>query len=356
MKRVRSAVGLVARGSRRRLLVCLAAALPAVLLAGATAIPRDRTAHDVAAMRAPSPDRERRAFSAGSWWNTPLPDRTPLHPAGPAILTYLRTGPDSKGGCLHLAGAEADSWGAPIFWSQPTDPTYDVRGTGPTLPPELHHLRIPRDARPAENSDGMMTIYDLDRGYVVALEKAAYNTRTRTWTASGGTVTYLDSNGLDVRTGRSDDSRNVGTHRGNNGATMAVSWDQVQAGALSHVLKVAVGPTASDRHIFPMVGSDGTYLGHDPAVPPEGLRLRIKASVDLAALDLAPQAFVIARALQRYGFYIGDSGGSTALKLEDTSAEGRGQLWNVERDALCGLPFEPRYWQVVAETYDPTMR
>jgi hypothetical protein len=135
---------------------------------------------------------------------------------------------------------------------------------------------------------------------------------------------------------------------------MAVSWDQVQEGEIRHVLKIASGPPAADRYIFPMVGSDGHYDGSDPAVPPEGLRLRLKPSVDLEALGLAPDALVIATAIQRYGVYIGDSGGRTALKVENTIEEGRGPLWNVDRDALCGLPFSERYWDVVAESYDPT--
>ena len=75
---------------------------------------------------------------------------------------------------------------------------------------------------------------------------------------------------------------------------------------------------------------------------------------DLAARGLTGEALVIARALQRYGFYFGDSGGTTALKLENTVAEGRGRLWRVQADALCGLPFTPAYWDVVAEGYDPS--
>ena len=63
---------------------------------------------------------------------------------------------------------------------------------------------------------------------------------------------------------------------------------------------------------------------------------------------------MIARALQGYGFYIGDSGGTTALKLQNTRAEGQGQLWAVSADALCDLPFTSEYWDVVAEDYDPT--
>jgi hypothetical protein len=299
--------------------------------------------------------RPYRAFEPGSWWNTPLPAAVPLDPNGDKILHYMRTAPQSGGGCLRLAGAGNGKWGTPIYWARPADPTYDVQGVV-NGPPELHHLRIPARAEPADNNDGSMTIYDLQRGYVVALTNARYHSWNNTWTASGGTVTYLKSNGLAAATGRSDDPRNRGTHRGNNGATMAAQYNEVHAGAIRHVLKVALGPEASSRYVFPMVGSDGGYHGSSPAVPPEGLRLRIKPSVDLNQLGLSGQALVIARSLQRYGFYLGDSGGSTALKLEDTVAEGRGQLWTLPADALCRLRFLPRYWDVIAPGYDPTSR
>lgn len=301
-----------------------------------------------------SPARTVRAFSADSWWNTPLPDETSLHPEGDRILRYLRTAPESGRGCLTLAGAGKSRWGQPIYWAGDGDPSYDVAGIGDRRPPELAELRIPDGARPAANSDGSMSIYDLEKGYVVALTQASYDGGSRTWSAAGATVTYLDSNGLHVDTGRSDDPRNRGTHRGNNGATMAVSWDQVHAGAIRHVLKVAVGPEVANRYVFPMVGSDGEFEGQNSRVPPQGLRLRIKASVDLERAGLAPEALVIARALQRYGFYIGDSGGTTALKLENTMAEGRGQRWRLPPDALCGLPFSPANWDVVEEGYDPS--
>jgi len=299
------------------------------------------------------PTRPYRAFLPNSWWNTPLPQKTPLDPYGAQILHYLRTAPQSGHGCLRLAGAGNSDWGTPIYWAKPSDPTYDVTGVHGG-PPELSHLQIPVSAEPADNNDRSMTIYNLAKGYVTALTNARYHSWNNTWTASGGTVTYLDSNGLSDGTGRSDNPHNRGTHRGNNGATMAVAYNEVQAGAIRHVLKVALGPEASKQYVFPMTGSDGGYTGNNPAVPPEGLRLRIKPSVDLSKFGLSGQAMIIAQALKKYGFYIGDSGGSTALKLENTRAEGRGQLWTVSADALCGLPFTPQYWDVVAPGYDPT--
>jgi hypothetical protein len=295
----------------------------------------------------------RRAFWANSWWNTPLPRHPPSYEWDTQVLQYLRTAPESGPGCLVLAGAGDSPWGQPIYRARSSDPAYRVQVAGLHLP-ELRSLRIPHGAQPANNSDGSMTIYDQTKGYVVMLTNARYVPSSRSWAAAGATVTYLRSNGLNVRTGRSDDPRNRGSHRGNNGATAAVSWDEVKNGEIRHVLKVASGPQLSDRFVFPMVGSDGDYTGGNPAVPPEGLRLRIKRSVDLDKMSLDPSALVIARALQRYGFYIGDSGGTTALKLENTVAEGRGQLWKVSSDALCGLPFTPQYWDVVQPGYDPS--
>lgn len=302
----------------------------------------------------PSTPRTLRAFTPTSWWNTPLPRDAPTASGAAKILDYLRTGPESGPGCLLLAGSRDSHWGTPIFWAGPTDAEYHVQRTRLRLPAELRSLRIPDGARPSNNNDATMIVYDVDKGYAVALTDAHHNQAADTWSASGATVSYLDSNGLDVGTGRSDERRNTGTHRGNNAPTMVVSWDQVQQGAVNHVLKIASGPSLADRYVFPMTGSDGKYNGSDPAVPPAGLRLRIKPTVDLERLDLAPDALVIARAIQRYGVYLGDSGGRTALKLENTEVEGRGELWNVERDGLCTLPFTPAFWDVVAEGYDPS--
>lgn len=308
----------------------------------------------------PPPDRHRpavvdgaplRAFTADSWWNTPLPSDAPSDPSASAILRYMSTADEAGEGCVRLAGAGNSSWGQPVYWAGPGDPEYDISLRNFDEVPELRNLRIPRGARAAGNNDGSMTVFDVQRGYTVAFTDSAYDEGADRWSASGATVTYLDSNGLDVRTGKASDDRNVGSHRGNNGAVMMARLDEVDAGRIDHVLKVASGPEVSKDHVFPMVGSDGS--SRDPAAPPQGLRFRIKPSVELDALGLEPQALVIAEALQRYGFYIGDSAGVTALKLEDTRAEGRGQGWQIPPTALCGLPLSPQYWDVLPAGYEP---
>lgn len=289
-----------------------------------------------------------RAFSSGAWWNTALPSTTPEHPNEAAILNYLRTAPDNGGGFLRLAGAGSNKWGQPVYWAHAGDKEYNVRWSSGLRQPELDHLRIPSTMMAAQTSDGALTLFDVGRGYVVAMTRAAYSGATHTWSVDGATVTYLASNGLDARAPGSNDTRNSGSHRGNNGATMMVRFDEVQAGRVPHVVKIACGPEASPDFVFPMVNSDG-----DAASSPlkQGLRLRIRPQVDLSAMGLSADALVIARAAQTYGVYCGDSGGNTALKLENTAVEGRGQLWTVQAEALAGLPFTTAFWDVLPEQY-----
>lgn len=293
-----------------------------------------------------------RMFAPGSWWNTPVPAAAPESPDAGQILRYMSTAAQAAPGYLHLAGAGASPWGQPYYWAGSGDPTYRVRSTRFALPPELASLRIPKGARAADTSDGAITVVDQQRGYVASLWHAAYHADSHTWSAGGAQVSYLDSNGLDARTNKSDNPHNGGSLRGNNGAVAGVRFDEVKAGSIDHVLKIALGPDASLRHVFPMVGSDGS--SNDPFAPPTGLRLRIKPSVDLKTLNLTPEALVIARAIQRYGVYVGDDAGTTSLKLENTRVEGRGQLWTLPGSALRSLPFTSSFWDVLPEGYDPS--
>jgi hypothetical protein len=194
-----------------------------------------------------------------------------------------------------------------------------------------------------------MIVYDPARGYVAHLSKAAFDEAASAWEVSGGSIAYLDSNGIDGRLDGADDPRNLGSFRGYNGAVAVVRYDEVAAGRVEHVTKVAVADSAN-RAVWPMVNSDGDSM--DPAAPPQGTRIRIRPDVDLGQYDLHPQALIVATALQEYGAIIGDSsGGPVALKLEDTVTEGRGQLWELAPDALCAVPIDA--FEVIAYEYHP---
>jgi hypothetical protein len=290
-----------------------------------------------------------RAFSLDSYWNTPLPVDAPVDENSEDFVSFLIG--DNEADYLRIVGAESSGgWGEPIYWAKPSDPVYNVKATRYTLPPAFTSVRIPLAAQPPQTSDAQMTIYDLEAGSVYKLQKARYDEATDTWSAGGGSWYSTTSNGLNRALPESDDVRNHG-HRGIPPATHAVRYDEVQAGRIDHVLKIAVN-TANENHVWPMTGSDGDSL--DPAALPQGARLRIKPSVDLSRLALNPDALTIARALQRYGAVVGDSSGSnTNLKVENTVIEGKGWLWKgrLTASALQAIPFSN--YEVVQLGYNP---
>lgn len=290
------------------------------------------------------------AFGSTSYWNTPLPADAPLDPNSAAMMAWLQG--DNTTNYIHLAGASANGlWGNPIYWSTDKDPTYSVINTCRfNQPPEFGQMRIPVGAEPDPTADSAMTVYDLQKGLVYALHWASYDASADRWSACGGTVYYLNSNGLARDAAGSDEPRNAG-HRGVPPSTYAVRLDEIRHGDIDHILKISVNTTGC-AFVFPMVGDEcGTTAA---LAPPEGTRIRIDPSVNLSGLGLSPAALVIARALQRYGAVIGDqSGGPATLKLENTMAEGRGQLWNgvLSNDSLRAIPLDD--YEVIRPGWQP---
>ena len=81
-----------------------------------------------------------------------------------------------------------------------------------------------------------------------------------------------------------------------------VRWDEVAAGEITHALRFTA-PATRDTYIYPArheAGSPGASL------PPMGLRVRLKDTVNLNGLS--HDAKVIAVALQRYGMILADNG------------------------------------------------
>lgn len=248
------------------------------------------------------------AFADVSEWNRPLPIGAPVDPSSDAFVREL------KGFDPSVSSPRLDdgAWGQPIYWATQGDPEY-------AIPPLPFAVRIPAGAVPAATSDAQLTVFDVARGYVIGLQKAAFDGRT--WTARWTAIYYLGSNGLDGELRESDDPRNRG-HRGCPPPLHAVRWDEVQAGEIGHVLKVAIRRTAS-AHVYPASAN-----ARGSGMIPEGAVFRIKPTVDLRARGLQGAALVTATAMQRYGVVVSDQAGvPLALKLENLAAEGRLQRW-----------------------------
>jgi len=80
-------------------------------------------------------------------------------------------------------------------------------------------------------------------------------------------------------------------------------WDEVERGVIDHALRFTA-PETRRAYVYP--ARHYASSSSDPALPPMGLRVRLKAGVNIASFP--KQARVVLRALQRYGMILADNG------------------------------------------------
>jgi hypothetical protein len=119
----------------------------------------------------------------------------------------------------------------------------------------------------------------------------------RGWTAGSGAVWNLRSNHLRPAGWTSADAAGLPMFPG------LARWDEAARGVIDHALRFTA-PQTRRAYVYPArhYASSST----DPTLPPMGLRVRLKASVDIASFPR--QARVVLRALQRYGMILADNG------------------------------------------------
>lgn len=119
------------------------------------------------------------------------------------------------------------------------------------------------------------------------------------WKAGSGAVWNLNSNALRPKKWTSADAAGLPILAG------LARYDEVAAGAIDHALRFTV---SKSQRAFLWPARHDASSSTNPNLPPMGLRLRLKASVNVAAYP--PQSRVILTALQRYGMIVADNGSS----------------------------------------------
>jgi hypothetical protein len=117
------------------------------------------------------------------------------------------------------------------------------------------------------------------------------------WTAGSGAVWSLRSNHLRPAGWTSADAAGLPIFPG------LARWDEVSRGVIDHALRFTASRT---RRAYVYPARHYASSSSDPSLPPMGLRVRLKASVDVASFPR--QARVVLRALQRYGMILADNG------------------------------------------------
>ncbi len=117
------------------------------------------------------------------------------------------------------------------------------------------------------------------------------------WTAGSGAIFNLRSNHLRPAGWTSSDAAGLPILPG------LARYDEVAAGSIDHALRFTA-PCTAPRYVYPARHEASTC--HGANLPPMGLRVRLKAGVNISGLPY--QARVVAEALKRYGMILADNG------------------------------------------------
>ncbi|HXQ22050.1 MAG TPA: hypothetical protein VN812_10295 [Candidatus Acidoferrales bacterium] len=123
--------------------------------------------------------------------------------------------------------------------------------------------------------------------------------RGRIWRAGSGATWDLNSDALRTAGWTSADAAGLPILPG------LVRYDEVTAGAITHAVRVTVSRT-QQAFLWPARHEAGA--SSDPTLPPMGLRLRLRADVDISSFSSMNQ--VILTGLQHYGMFVADNGSS----------------------------------------------
>ncbi|HVA88903.1 MAG TPA: hypothetical protein VNL71_03590, partial [Chloroflexota bacterium] len=183
---------------------------------------------------------------------------------------------------------------------------------------------IPANPLIENGSDGHLLL--IDSGTCSLYELYAAQHTATGWHAGSGAIWNLRSNALRPDRWTSADAAGLPIFPG------LVRYDEVARGMIDHALRFTTQRTARS-HIYPArhdAGNAGAGL------PPMGLRLRLKASVNISWAG--PQTRVILQALKKYGMILADNGTSWYISGAPNSHWNDDELHHLNR--ITGADFE----------------
>jgi hypothetical protein len=162
---------------------------------------------------------------------------------------------------------------------------------------ESDRVRYPMPAHPNQEAGGDRHVLVLDRDACKLYELFGADGGGDSWKAGSGAVWNLRSNRLRRDGWTSADAAGLPILPG------LVRYDEVAAGAIRHALRFTAERTGR-AHIYPARHDAGDRSAG--SAPPMGLRVRLRASVDISRYG--KQARVVAQALKIYGMILADNG------------------------------------------------
>ncbi|MBI3726590.1 hypothetical protein HY251_21910 [bacterium] len=227
-------------------------------------------------------------------WNTDI-SKLPVHPDSAKFIESVGAGTG-----LHPDFGKSPESGIPFVVVGPKQAPVPITFTeyGDESDPGPYPISLDAPIEGGEKSEGDRHVLAVDpRSHKLYELYHAFRDGKTGWKAGCGAVFDLASDELRKAGWTSADAAGLPIFPG------LVRWDEVQSGAIKHAVRFTVKKTQRG-YILP--ARHFASRSTDASLPPMGLRVRLKAKVDVSKLP--PEVQVIATCLKKYGMILADNG------------------------------------------------
>jgi hypothetical protein len=271
-----------------------------------------------------------RLFAANAFINTPVAQHPALAPNSQAIISQAVTSYAS-----HAALSNNSHWGIPIVNAESQSHRYTVGCRYYGCDRRFGPVQIPAGAQPDSGSDGHLVVLQPNGN---ELDMWLGQRTSSGWTAG--------SRWVQSATGPATNCTQVHGCSGANAADFALAAgvvrpEEIAQGHIDHALVITTPDTRQGYIACPATNTDGKHA--DPNAMPIGAHVQLDPSVNVSALPIPAWQKVISIALQQYGAYVVDTGGTLALYGQSNITRGY-NAWakagmSADSPSLSGLPW-----------------
>jgi hypothetical protein len=239
-------------------------------------------------------------YATTSFWNTPIPANPSIDPNSSSIIASAIAAYASNANF-----ANTDSWGIGLAYATSTSKVYSVACT--QYCSGSVQFPIPAGATPTTGSDHHLVV--INGAQELDMWNAVHNSTNDTWSASFLVINNATGWGASCA---------QGLHC--NGAVAAgfgllggqVRPEEIAQGHIDHALSITTPDTRSSYIACPATHDDGKYS--TTSAIPEGAQIQLDPAFNVDAQSWPAWEKIVAKALQKYGAFVSDTGGSMAIR------------------------------------------
>jgi len=262
-----------------------------------------------------------RLYAPTSLWNQPIASNPAIDPGSAAMVSKALV---PYVGSANMANT--DAWGKALAVANVVSRFYSVACTLYDCGTSIS-FHVPSYAQPTTGSDHHLIVIDPSTSTELDMWLSAFN---GSWSAGSRYIGPTTGWGANCSPGQHCNGAVAAGFAAFGGV---VRPEEIAQGHIDHALFIAMPYTRSGFLACPATHTDGIY--NDPAAIPEGARLQLDPAFNVDAQAWPQWEKVIAHALQTYGAYVGDSGGTLSFAGEPNLDRGY-DAWG-----LAGVPNPP---------------